>query len=447
MTGMIILTQRAEKINMANYVDGDSWRFIPQARIVALDRDKPKKSLKVLSEDFYSACSPEISFDGKSMLFTGQRHQGDYWQIWEMNLENRALRQITTAKDNCIDPAYLPNNRLVFSKITTNDSLKAGFSLYTINLDGSKIQRISFNPNAYFASSVLTDGRILTISRQLFPERENPFWIVIRPDGTKAFMFYKGPENSLLYSRARETPGSRIVFAESDSMNQERGNLISIRYNQPMHSRVNLSSRIEGDFRSVFPQQSGKYLVSYRKSSADRYALCEFDPEKKTLGEPVYFDAGYDVLEAVVVEASKMPKKLPSEVDLDVKTGLILCQDINIIDPLFPGSSAQGKARRIEVLDLNASMGIITVEKDGSFYLKAMADKPFRIQTLDENGKVINGPCSWIWLRPNERRGCVGCHEDPELAPENNVPLSVRKSPVIIPVHISEVFEKEVELE
>jgi hypothetical protein len=153
-------------------------------------------------------------------------------------------------------------------------------------------------------------------------------------------------------------------------------------------------------------------------------------------------------LDVVVVEERIRPKKLPSEVDMGVKTGLLLCQDINILDPQFRFTTMLNKkATRIELLGLNSSLGTVTVEEDGSFYLKAMADTPFRIQTLDENGKIVNGPCSWIWLRPNERRGCIGCHEDHELAPENNVPYSVRKDPVIIPVHITEVTEKEVELE
>ena len=62
---------------------------------------------------------------------------------------------------------------------------------------------------------------------------------------------------------------------------------------------------------------------------------------------------------------------------------------------------------------------------------------PVRHQTLDENGKILFGPSDWIWLRPFERRGCVGCHEDPELVPENFVPLSVKKPPVFIPVESS----------
>jgi hypothetical protein len=443
-TGMIILTLSSEKNLRADYTSSESWRLIPGTRLVSVDPGKPEKSPKVLSEEFYSACSPNISYDGKYMLFAGQRKEGATWQIWEMKLGNSEIRQITASEDNCADPVYLPGNRLIYSKSLANDTLKAGFSLYAGNLDGSNMQRITFNPNSYLASSTMHDGRILTISRQLYPAPEDPLLMVARPDGTKADLFYKGAAHTAIKGRAMETADGRILFVESDSANPESGHLISINYNRPLNTRINLTAGIEGSFLTVVPGSSGNYLVTYRKSAADRYVLYEFDPEKKSLGQEIYANADFDILDAVVVVERNRPKKLPSEVDMGVKTGLLLCQNINVLDPEFV---ADKKATRIEVLGLESSLGIVTVEEDGSFYLKAMADTPFRIQTLDENGEVLNGPCSWIWLRPNERRGCIGCHEDHELAPENNVPLSVRKDPVIIPVHITEVSEKEVELE
>jgi hypothetical protein len=294
----------------------------------------------------------------------------------------------------------------------------------------------------------LHDGRLLTIGRQLYPALDEPLLMVMRPDGTKADMFYQGLDHTVLSSRAMETANRNIIFVETDSANPESGHLVSIHYNRPLNSRTNLTSGIEGIFSSVVPEPSGKLLVTYRKSDADRYALYEFDPVNKELGQVVYASPDHDVLDVVVVEERTRPKKLPSEVDMGVKTGLLLCQNIHILDPGFPVKPATAKkAVKIEVLGLSSSMGIVTVEEDGSFYLKAIADTPFRIRTLDEDNKVVNGPSSWIWLRPNERRGCVGCHEDHELAPENNVSLSVKKDPVLIPVHVSEVTEKEVELE
>ena len=189
-------------------------------------------------------------------------------------------------------------------------------------------------------------------------------------------------------------------------------------------------------------------MVSYRKSDAERYSLYEFDPEKKSLGHTVYHNTEYDIIDIVAAGKYDRPKKLPSEVDMHVKTGLLLCQDINVMGfQPTPNSPGTPKASMIEVLGIDSTYGVVPVEEDGSFYLKVLADKPFQIRSLDENGRVLYGPCSWLWLRPNERRGCVGCHEDPELVPVNRIPLAVIKLPVIIPVHISGVKEKVVELE
>jgi hypothetical protein len=175
--------------------------------------------------------------------------------------------------------------------------------------------------------------------------------------------------------------------------------------------------------------------------------LYECDPGTGISGDVIYRDPDYSIMQVTVAEAHARPRKLPSEVDMEVKTGLLMCQDINFRDQLRGQSPATGKATRIEVLGINSSLGTVNVEEDGSFYLKALADVPVRIQTLDENGSVVSGPGAWIWLRPNERRGCIGCHEDHELAPENRVALAVRKPPVIIPVHITRIGEKEIELE
>ncbi len=271
---------------------------------------------------------------------------------------------------------------------------------------------------------------------------------VMRPDGTKADKFYTGPGNNIHLNRAHETDDGTIIFAESDSESRTRFRLVSISYNRPLHTRTDLTSSIPGDFYNVLPLRPDKYLVSYRKSDSDRFALYEFNPEKGSLGPAVFNDPDYHILDIVRVKPYERPKKLPSEVDMQVKTGLLLCQDINFKDPFLPdNSAAMRKALKIEVLGVDTTYGVVDVEKDGSFQLKVMADKPFRIRTLDKDGNVVGGPCSWLWLRPNERRGCIGCHENPELAPENIVSLAVKKSPVIIPVHITDVKEKVVELE
>jgi hypothetical protein len=446
--GAIIITRCTEIPKNINYDTTDNWRYIPQTQIVMFDPDKPEGSLTVLTNEYYSARSPKISYDGKYILFSAQQKLNDPWQIWEMNLGNLKTRQITTFSVNCTDPDYLPGGRLVFSKNAVNDTLKAGHSLFVCNLDGSNLKRLTFSPGTYLASNVLTDGRILTLSRRIFPDHGNLILMIMRPDGTKADLFYKGAKDTYISSPAQEAGKGRIVFIETSKIEGKKGNLMSISYNRPLHSGVNLSNDISGNFYAVSPLQSGKLLVTYRRSDSDRYALYEFDPENKTLGNAIYGNADFDVLEAVEVIHREIPKKLPSEVDMGVKTGLLMCQDINFTDMQQPGSSVSfPKSSRIEISGIDSTLGIVEVAEDGSFYLKVIADTPFQIRTVDKNGKVLRGPGDWIWLRPNERRGCVGCHQDPEMVPGNKVPLAVKISPVSIPMHINKIVEKKVSLE
>ena len=88
------------------------------------------------------------------------------------------------------------------------------------------------------------------------------------------------------------------------------------------------------------------------------------------------------------------------------------------------------------------NLGKIDLEKDGSFYVKLLADVPFKLQTLSSEGEIVTGPSDWIYLRPNERRGCVGCHENKEQVPDNKQPLSVRKIPIILPSQVDEINTK-----
>ena len=131
-----------------------------------------------------------------------------------------------------------------------------------------------------------------------------------------------------------------------------------------------------------------------------------------------------------------------------MKTGLLFCQNIAITGLSSPENIySLPAADRIELIGVDSSLGVVKVEQDGSFYLKVNADMPFKIKTLDADGNTLNGPGSWIWLRPNERRGCTGCHEDHEMVPANRVALAVKNQPVAVPVHVSGVKEKQVELE
>lgn len=444
--GRLIITQAPETAIVPGKVRDDIQRYVQGAQIVMLNPERPSSEI-ILTKDFYSACSPDVSWDGRHMLFAAQKQENDSWQIWEMDLRNKKYHQITSCAGNCIDPAYLPIDKFVFSKQSDNDSLKSGHALFVGKLDGSGIMRITFQPHSDYAATVMKDGRILAITQQLIPADGELTYITMRPDGTKSDLFYKGDKGRSLIGRGRDNQNGVIYFTETDSTGS-KADVVSISYNRPLESRVNLTGSLAGNFETVFPSNSGKLLVCYSEVPGKPFALYEFDVNEKKLGKQIYDNKEISILDVIQVSEHERPRKLPSEVDMGVKTGQIMCQNINFTGlGLSVEASLLNKVKRFEVLGVDTSYGIVSVEPDGSFYLKVLADKPFRLQKLDGQGNVSGEPCAWLYLRPNERRGCIGCHEDRNLAPDNLVPLAVKKDPVIIPTYIEGIGEKKVELE
>jgi hypothetical protein len=137
-------------------------------------------------------------------------------------------------------------------------------------------------------------------------------------------------------------------------------------------------------------------------------------------------NSAYHFVEPVIVMLRSVPKKLPSTVNMDKESGYFICMDTDRSE-INIGEETSAK---VQVLGVDRVLGEAKVEEDGSFYLEIGADQPIRFQTLNEAGEVVREPSSWMWVRPNERRGCVGCHEDREIAPENVVPLAIEKLPV-----------------
>jgi hypothetical protein len=55
----------------------------------------PDLTTRVLSQGFYSACDPDISFDASHIPFAGKKSAADNWNIFEMTVDGSDVRQIT----------------------------------------------------------------------------------------------------------------------------------------------------------------------------------------------------------------------------------------------------------------------------------------------------------------------------------------------------------------
>jgi hypothetical protein len=74
-------------------------------------------------------------------------------------------------------------------------------------------------------------------------------------------------------------------------------------------------------------------------------------------------------------------------------------------------------------------LGELALPADGSIYAEVPADRPLRVEVVDAAGLALAGSAFSLWIRPGEIRACIGCHEDPAVAPPNVLPEAVRGDP------------------
>lgn len=414
--GSVIYTQVPVNAVLVEQINSIESKYAQSMNIVMRSFVGSGDKMETLTKDFASSRAPEISYDGLTMVFTAQKNAGDIWQIWTMELKSREFNQVTESRTNCTDPTWLPNGDIAFSKLVTDDNALKYHALYTIGVDGCCEQRITFQPHEDINASVLHDGRILVASKQVYPENDSFKYLALRPDGTKAEVFYLSEASSDILGKAVEF-NNNVLFSESNVMT-------TVRFSRPLHSKEIVMNEAPGLINALCVVDDENMLISLKKPNELTYGIAIVNVSNSGQEDFYFNDAEYNIIEAVVVKDRQVPKKLPSRVNTELNSGFFFSMNTDASD-----IKAEGKTAKVQVLGMNDVIGETSVAEDGSFYIELAADRPVRFQTLDEKGQILRGPSSWLWVRPNERRGCAGCHQDREITPDNVVPKAMEKAP------------------
>lgn len=393
------------------------------ARLVLLDPDHPDRDGQALTGDLASAAAPSLSHNARYLFFQGQKEKGDPWQIWVIDLKKNRLKQVTDLPDNCTQPASLPDGTVVFSREgwmldqTKHDLWKCG-------MDGCCLNRLTYNPADNIHASVNREGRVIYSSTTRYPDLHASRLMIMRPDGTKSELYNARCCNYIPEGGGIESADGYVYFIVSGRR------LSRLLHQRPLHTFELLWE--EGEFASVAPSLDGSCLVSYRPDGDGVYMICRFDPVSREEPVPLFTQKNYtDPLPVEVIDPR--PRILPSAVNPENRTGLLMSQDINhSMLPVQKELQGDTLADRIRISTLDGEVAVVESREDGSVYVKLDADTPYRIETLNSNGETVRGPSDWIYLRPNERRACTGCHADQELAPRNYQPHAVKEDPVVL---------------
>ncbi len=144
--------------------------------------------------------------------------------LFELRLEDNALRQLSLGEWSDLDPTYAPSGDIVFVSERCGTSLQCNeydkdetsCNLYVMRPDGSGIRRLSVNKDGDYLPHCLDNGMI-AYTRWEYHERSwayiQSIW-TIRPDGTGADALFKQHlVNPWALEDVRSIPGSNKLVA------------------------------------------------------------------------------------------------------------------------------------------------------------------------------------------------------------------------------------------
>jgi len=409
-------------------------RFPKGSRLVRL-KSGASGDVVNLTPDFSAAAGPQVSFDGQRILFAGRRSSEDRWQIWEIEADGSGQRQITHSDTDCLRPAYLARDGIVYTVVTNQDGADNS-QVHVVNMDGSEDHAITFGPGNFQLETVLKDGRVLVsaASPLVAGVKGSTELYTLRHDGSGLASYRCEHQQPAVRAQAAELDDGSLVFIKNTGKQEKAGGeLAMIRPGALHNSTLSPLSPVAWSPAKL----AGERLLVARKNprapaSPEKFSLYTYDAARGAFGSLVYEDSKLSSVEAVPVTAHARPRWYWSTLKPESKEGYFICLDsYHSVD--VPGGRLTAKIARVRVLmyeDAAAQervLGEAPVESDGSFFLAVPADRPVRFELLDPAGKVIRAQKSWIWSRPGEEHGCVGCHEDKSVAPTNRWPLTLRR--------------------
>jgi hypothetical protein len=328
-------------------------------------------------------------------------------------------------------------------------------SIEPIEGRGTITWRATFNLSHDFSPTVLRDGRVLFSSWQQQGHRRPPHGMIalmtMNWAGTGLNAFYGNHQGKTVKSMACEMPDRKLVFIESDgSSGDGSGQLASVSFKRPLRSHQTLSDG-KGRYKTPHAFPGSRLGVSYTPNPGSKsYGIHLFSYKRNTAGRVVYDDPEWDDIDAVPVVPREEPMGRITIVVDSKETGSLQC--LNVYDSDRPESATieEGDVKRVRLVEgiaashtgtlesgANAAearfantriLGEAPVEPDGSFYVEVPGDTPFYIQALDGDGMALQTMRGWMWVRKGSRRGCIGCHENKELAPENRATQALIKA-------------------
>ncbi|MFA6543124.1 MAG: HEAT repeat domain-containing protein, partial [Limisphaerales bacterium] len=386
--------------------------------------------------------SPSVSFDGNSLLVAMARAGEKFFHIYRIPAAGGEPRRLTDGPFHDIDPAELPDGRIVFTstRIGTFEEYHQPPSraLFRMSADGGDIHLITATPIFDNEPKIMANGRIAFIRTDNFFDRGKVETHLhsVRPDGTDGLTEFGANVGADYGSRLRAfgygspapLPDGRLAYISN------RGNFIGA-----SGSPEREQHRLPGNLGDLAPLPDGRLLCTVLQPGLKRVTsdvLGVIDPRDNRIVS-IFESTMGGIHSPVFLGARGRPPVIPDyadhgRTDQAGATGFLFCKDarfttktkadwerIRAIRVLgaVPLTTRSSHSHIVHVGHETVELGTVPLAPDGSFSIEVPADMPLALQAVDAEGRSELNEMSWLYVRPGERRSCIGCHQPREAAP------------------------------
>ncbi len=447
--------------------DPDRKAYAEGAKLYRLNL-RTRELTALLVDETGGVRDPQVSYDGKTILFCYRPGGTENYHLYELNLsdagenpkseiQNPKLKQLTSGPYDDIEPTYLPDGGIIFvssrCKRWVNCWLTQVAVLHRCDADGSNIRALSSNNEHDNTPWLLPDGRVLYTRWEYVDRSQVHFhhlWAA-NPDGTAQTIWFGNLHPGITMIDAKPIPGSgKIVASFSPGHGQrEHDGVITVVDPKGGPDAKELARKISASsrFRDPWAFSENCFLAArnntlvlmdaegnteelIRLPAADRAAKLECHEPRPLVPRP----------RELVIQ----PRTKPEEA-----TGRYLLADVNQGRNMT--GVKPGEIKKLLVLEtlpmpihytggmepisyggtftLERILGTVPVEPDGSAYFQVPAMRSVFFIALDENDMAVKRMQSFTSIQPGEVQSCVGCHEHRAQTPRADFreTLAVRK--------------------
>ena len=393
--------------------------------------------------------SPSVSYDGQ-FIYAAMALDGEsFFHIYRIPAEGGTPERLTEGPFHDIDPAELPDGRIVFAstRIGTFEEYHnpPSRALFVMGPDGSNTEPITFTVSFDNEPKVMADGSIAFIRTDNFFDRAKVETRihVTRPDGTNGYTAVGAEVGADYGSRLRRFGyGSPAPLPNGElACISNRGNFVCA----PGGSETSFH-RLPRGLGDLAPLPDGRLLVTVLRPSGRRMnsdVIGVVDPSDNRIVKVFVCPEG-SVHSPVFLGTRPRPPVMARTVRRrraghPGATGFLYCQNVRATTKTKADWSQVRAIRVLGALGLTTrsshshivhaghetvELGTVPIATDGSFYVEIPADLPLALQAVDAEGRSELNEMSWIYVRPGERRACVGCHHHRRITPPSDSLLS-----------------------